>query len=65
MKSIKTTIGGALKILSVLLGAVGVSVSPEQQQSILAGSVALYTVGEAIHAYFTKDSDVTGGTKKQ
>ena len=53
----KTTLAGVLKAVSALAGIIGVQFSPEQQQAVITGAVALYTFFSLLQAYFSKDKD--------
>jgi len=55
MKDFKTTLTGVLKAGAILLGLVGITVSPENQKAIVEGVMAAYAVLEAIHGYVQKD----------
>ncbi len=58
MINIKTTIGAVVTLLAGLAPLCGVDISVEIQ-------TAMMTVGIAIVGIFAKDSNVTGGTKRQ
>ena len=58
MASWKTTLGGLIGILPLLLKLFGVHLTPEELMSITA-------IGVGIIGAAAKDSNVTGGTKPQ
>lgn len=48
-----TTIAGFIKAGAAVLGVVGVSVSPQSTQIIIAAVGSIYALGELIHGWFT------------
>jgi len=55
MKNFKTTLSGILKAGAILLGLIGIQVSPENQKAIVEGVMAVYAILEAVHGYVGKD----------
>ncbi len=55
MKDKKTTITGAIRAGILILGLIGIQVSPENQKAIMDGAVAAYAVLTAIHGWLQKD----------
>jgi len=54
-KDWKTSLAGGLKVLSAVLGVIGVSFNPEQQNAIMAAAVLAYSLFSGAQAYFTAD----------
>jgi len=57
MKDPKTTITGIAQAVVAILGVIGIHVSPEQQNNIVAGTLALLGVLSAIKGHYTKDKE--------
>ena len=53
----KTTIAGILKVLAAAGGLLGISITPEQQENIIAGWLAVHAIISAVQGYLTKDKD--------
>lgn len=49
----KTTAAGVIKIISIALSLIGVSLSPEQQETIISAGVVIYGTASSVQAYFT------------
>jgi hypothetical protein len=53
----KTTFAGLLKIMSIIGTFYGVTLSPENQQTILQAGIALYAFFSGIQAYYTNKKE--------
>ena len=56
-KDFKTTITGIIKAVTLVLGLLGVSLSPENQEIIITAAVSIYGLIEVIQGWFMKDKD--------
>ena len=56
-KTSKTTLGGALEVVAVVVGLIGINFTPEQQGIVLTAAGILYGIGCAVKSYFTADKE--------
>jgi hypothetical protein len=57
MKMDKTTVAGIVKAVVACLAVAGIVVTPEQQDNIVLGWLALHSVASVIQAKFTKTDE--------